>query len=81
MFALLSDPRRKRRVLTFYSEEVQRTRGYRQEIDRFEATHKALLAPIIEEGRIGGVFPAADPQAPSHEHSDAAPLSQPDDSV
>ena len=61
MFALLSDPRRRRRVLTFYSEEMQRTRGYHQEIDRFEATHHALLTQIIDDGRRAGAFPAADP--------------------
>lgn len=61
MFALLSEPRRRRRVLTFYSEEMQRTRGYHQEIDRFEATQQALLAQIIDEGRRTGAFPAADP--------------------
>ncbi|WP_161600468.1 TetR/AcrR family transcriptional regulator [Mycolicibacterium hodleri] len=61
MFALLADPRRKRRVLTFYSEEMQRTRGYHQELDRFEATQHVLLAQIIEDGRRTGAFPAADP--------------------
>jgi AcrR family transcriptional regulator len=61
MFALLSKPRRRRRVLTFYSEEMQRTRGYLEEINRFEATHQALLAQIIEEGLRTGDFPAADP--------------------
>ena len=61
MFALLSEPRRKRRVLTFYSEEMQRTRGYLEEINRFEATHQALLAQIIEDGRRTGDFPSADP--------------------
>jgi len=61
MFALLAEPRRKRRILTFTSEEMQRTRGYAQELGRFATAEEALLAQIISDGRFRGYFPDADP--------------------
>lgn len=61
MFSLLTEPRRKRRVLSFHSEEMQRTRGYLTELGRFSAAEQAILAQIISEGKAKGCFPAADP--------------------
>ncbi|GAB1814512.1 TetR/AcrR family transcriptional regulator [Mycobacterium sp. MUNTM1] len=61
MFSLLSEPRRKRRVLTFHSEEMQRTRGYLRELGRFSAAEQAILAQVISEGKVNGCFPSADP--------------------
>jgi AcrR family transcriptional regulator len=61
MFSLLAEPRRKRRLRTFDSEEMQRTRGYQEEVRRFGAAEQAILAQIIGEGRFKGYFPGADP--------------------
>ncbi|MGO9100064.1 MAG: TetR/AcrR family transcriptional regulator [Mycobacterium sp.] len=62
MFALTSDPRRRKRLATFYSEEMRRTPGYTREIELFATAEQAALAAILHQGRANGMFTACTPE-------------------
>ena len=57
--ALAADPRRRRRVLAFASEEVTRARGHAAERHRVQEAQTAALERIIAAGRADGSFPWA----------------------
>jgi hypothetical protein len=63
VFALTSDPRRRKRVATFYSEEMRRTPGYAREVELFSTAEQSALAAILHEGRASGVFTACTPES------------------
>jgi AcrR family transcriptional regulator len=63
MFALTSDPRRRKRVATFYSEEMRRTPGYGRELELFATAEQAALAAILHQGRANGTFTACNPES------------------
>ena len=54
---LVSDKRRRQRVLVMTSEEAQRARGYAAERARSQAGQEAVIALILEQGRENGSFP------------------------
>jgi AcrR family transcriptional regulator len=63
MFALISDPRRRKRLATFYSEEMRRTPGYTRELELFATAEQAALAAILHQGRANGTFTACTPES------------------
>lgn len=63
MFALTSDPRRRKRVATFYSEEMRRTPGYTREIELFATAEQAALAAILHAGKADGAFTTCTPES------------------
>lgn len=63
MFGIVSDPRRRKRMATFYSEEMQRTPGYSRELEIFETAQEAAIATILHRGRADGTFTACTPEA------------------
>jgi AcrR family transcriptional regulator len=63
MFALTSDPRKRKRVATFYSEEMRRTPGYTREMELFVTAEQAALAAILHQGRATGIFTACSPES------------------
>jgi AcrR family transcriptional regulator len=63
MFAIVSDPRRRKRVATFYSEEMRRTPGYPRELELFATAEEAALAAILHQGRADGTFTACTPES------------------
>ncbi|MCW2831621.1 MAG: regulatory protein TetR [Aeromicrobium sp.] len=65
LFELVSDQRKRRRVNTFFSEEMSRARGYLQEVERFAAAEHAALAQIFYEGQADGTFPHTRPDVDS----------------
>ena len=46
MFDIISDPRRRKRMATFCSDEMRRTPGYPRELQLFEIAEQAALAAI-----------------------------------
>ena len=56
---LVDDPRRRRRVLVFSSEEVTRARGHGLERHRIQEAQVATLTRIIAAGQADGSFPWA----------------------
>lgn len=62
MFEIISDPRRRKRVATFYSEEMRRTPGYAREVELFTTAEEAALAAILHRGRADGSFAACTPE-------------------
>ncbi|WP_328359842.1 TetR/AcrR family transcriptional regulator [Streptomyces sp. NBC_00445] len=54
---LVSEKRRRQRVLVLTSEEVRRARGYDAELNRAAEGAEAILALIVEQGRDSGDFP------------------------
>jgi len=63
MFGLVSDPRKRKRVATFYSEEMRRTPGYQRELELFATAEEAALAAILHQGRADGTFVACAPES------------------
>jgi len=63
MFDIVSDPRKRQRMATFYSEELQRTPGYVRELELVETAHEAAIAAILHRGRADGTFTACTPEA------------------
>jgi AcrR family transcriptional regulator len=63
MFGLVSDPRKRKRVATFYSEEMRRTPGYQRELELFATAEEAALAAILHKGRADGTFTACTPES------------------
>ena len=63
MFEIIKDPRRRRRMATFYSEEMRRTPGYSRELELFVTAEEAALAAILHRGRAEGSFTACRPEA------------------
>lgn len=63
MFEIISDPRRRKRMATFYSEEMRRTPGYSRELELFVTAEEAALAAILYRGRAEGTFTACSPEA------------------
>ncbi|WP_375485248.1 TetR/AcrR family transcriptional regulator [uncultured Mycobacterium sp.] len=63
MFEIISDPRRRKRMATFYSEEMRRTPGYSRELELFITAEEAALAAILHRGRAEGTFTACTPAA------------------
>lgn len=57
--ALVADPRRRRRVLVFSSEEVTRARGLGAERHRIQEAQVAALTRILAAGLADGSFPWA----------------------
>lgn len=51
LFELVSNPRRRKRVAIFYSEELRRTPGYARELEIVMAADQASIAAILHRGR------------------------------
>jgi AcrR family transcriptional regulator len=62
MFEIISDPRRRKRVATFYSEEMRRTPGYTRELELFATAEESALAAILHRGRAEGTFTRCVPE-------------------
>lgn len=63
MFEIVSDQRRRKRMATFYSEEMRRTPGYWGELELFVKAEEAALAAILHRGKAEGTFTACSPEA------------------
>ena len=63
MFAIISDPRRRKRMATFYSDEMRRTPGYPRELELFATAEQAALAAILHRGKADGTFTECSPEA------------------
>ncbi|MGD1241598.1 TetR/AcrR family transcriptional regulator [Mycobacterium seoulense] len=63
MFEIVSDHRRRKRMATFYSEEMRRTPGYWGELELFVKAEEAALAAILHRGKADGTFTACSPEA------------------
>jgi AcrR family transcriptional regulator len=63
MFDIISDPRRRKRMATFYSDEMRRTPGYPRELELFATAEQAALAAILHQGRADGTFTACTPES------------------
>jgi AcrR family transcriptional regulator len=63
MFEIVADPRRRKRVATFYSEEMRRTPGYYRELELVATAEEAALAAILHRGRAEGMFTMCVPEA------------------
>jgi AcrR family transcriptional regulator len=63
MFAIISDPRKRKRLAIFYSEEMRRTPGYTRELELFATAEEAALAAILHQGRVSGIFTACSPES------------------
>ncbi len=63
MFDIISDPRRRKRMATFYSEEMQRTPGYARELEIFETAQEAAIAAILHRGKAEGMFTECTPES------------------
>lgn len=63
MFEIISDPRRRKRMATFYSEEMRRTPGYYRELELVATAEEAALAAILHRGRAEGRFTKCAPEA------------------
>jgi len=63
MFDIVSDPRKRKRMATFYSEEMQRTPGYSRELALNESAQEAAIAAILHRGCADGTFTACTPEA------------------
>jgi AcrR family transcriptional regulator len=63
MFDIITDPRRRKRMATFYSDEMRRTPGYSRELELFETAEEAALAAILHRGKADGIFAACTPEA------------------
>ncbi|MGV0793540.1 TetR/AcrR family transcriptional regulator [Mycolicibacterium sp. XJ1819] len=63
MFELVSNPRKRKRMATFYSEEMRRTPGYARELELVSATDQASIAAILHRGKADGTFTKCTPEA------------------
>ena len=63
MFDIIADPRRRKRMATFYSEEMRRTPGYSRELELVATSEEAALAAILHKGRADGSFTACTPES------------------
>jgi AcrR family transcriptional regulator len=63
MFDIISDPRRRKRMATFYSDEMRRTPGYPRELELFATAEEAALAAILHRGKAEGAFTACSPES------------------
>lgn len=62
-FELVSNPRKRKRVAIFYSEELRRTPGYARELEIVVAADQASIAAILHRGKAEGVFTVCSPEA------------------
>ena len=63
LFELVSNPRKRKRVAIFYSEELRRTPGYARELEIVMAADQASIAAILYRGKAEGIFAACTPEA------------------
>lgn len=63
LFELVSNPRKRKRVAIFYSEELRRTPGYARELEIVMAADQASIAAILHRGKAEGIFTACTPEA------------------
>lgn len=63
MFNIVSDPRRRKRMATFYSDELRQTPGYPRELELLATAEEAALAAILHQGRAAGTFTRCSPEA------------------
>jgi AcrR family transcriptional regulator len=63
MFDIIVDPRRRKRMTTFYSDEMRRTPGYPRELELFATAEEAALAAILHQGRADGTFTTCTPES------------------
>ncbi|MGO9104040.1 MAG: TetR/AcrR family transcriptional regulator [Mycobacterium sp.] len=63
MFELVSNPRKRKRVAIFYSEELRRTPGYARELEIVMAADQASIAAILHRGKAEGIFTVCSPEA------------------
>jgi len=63
LFELVSNPRKRKRVAIFYSEELRRTPGYARELEIVIAADQASIAAILYRGKAEGIFAACTPEA------------------
>ncbi|MGD1256983.1 TetR/AcrR family transcriptional regulator [Mycobacterium seoulense] len=63
LFELVSNPRKRKRVAIFYSEELRRTPGYARELEIVMAADQASIAAILHRGKAEGVFTVCTPEA------------------
>lgn len=62
MLDLVGDRRRRARTKTFYSEEIQRTKGYWEVLARHASSDQVELADILHDGLADGSFPLTSPE-------------------
>ncbi|MGX9787772.1 TetR/AcrR family transcriptional regulator [Mycobacterium sp. MMS18-G62] len=62
LFELVSNPRKRKRVAIFYSEELRRTPGYARELELLLAADQASIAAILHGGKAEGIFTACNPE-------------------
>jgi len=62
LFELVSNPRKRKRVAIFYSEELRRTPGYARELEIVMAADQASIAAILHRGKAEGIFTACTPE-------------------
>ena len=62
MFELVSNPRKRKRVAIFYSEELRRTPGYAREVEIVIAADQASIAAILHRGKAEGIFNVCTPE-------------------
>ena len=62
LFDLVSNPRKRKRVAIFYSEELRRTPGYARELEIVMAADQASIAAILHRGKAEGIFTACTPE-------------------
>lgn len=63
MLDIISGPRRRKRMATFYSDEMRRTPGYPRELELFSTAEESALAAILHRGRVDGTFTACSPES------------------
>ncbi|OBI14750.1 TetR/AcrR family transcriptional regulator [Mycobacterium sp. E2497] len=62
LFELVSNPRKRKRVAIFYSEELRRTPGYNRELEIVMAADQASIAAILHRGKAEGIFTVCTPE-------------------
>ncbi|EID17460.1 TetR/AcrR family transcriptional regulator [Mycolicibacterium phlei] len=63
MLDLVSNPRKRKRMATFYSEEMRRTPGYDRELEIMSAADQASIAAILHRGKAEGIFTECAPES------------------
>jgi hypothetical protein len=62
LFELVSNPRKRKRMAIFYSQELRRTPGYARELDVVVAADQASIAAILHRGKAEGIFTVCTPE-------------------
>lgn len=63
MLEVVSNPRKRKRMAIFYSDEMRRTPGYDRELELVSTADQATIAAILHRGKAEGVFTECTPEA------------------